>query len=190
MISALTNLFSPRNSDGPPGQAPHTGRAQSNAPDASPPQTVDGPACTPLSNHRVPRTPRHLLPHTSPVPPCTPTPPPPPRPCPSSCRLLPMLPAPTEPLMETLIRTCSGRVLWRRCFSSPSTSFPPPCFLRRRLLQAALPYARRQRFTLFFTSRIRPNRGHHCFTLFFTSRIRPNRGHHCQFPLRPPIPFL
>ena len=50
MFSTLTNLFSPRNSDGPPGQAPHTERAQSNAPDASPPQTVDGPACTPLSN--------------------------------------------------------------------------------------------------------------------------------------------
>ena len=50
MISALTNLFSPRNSDGPPGQAPHTERAQSNAPDASLPQTVVGPACTPLSN--------------------------------------------------------------------------------------------------------------------------------------------
>ena len=50
MFSTISNLFSPRNSDGPPGQAPHTGRAQSNAPDASPPQTVDGPACTPLSN--------------------------------------------------------------------------------------------------------------------------------------------
>ena len=50
MFSTFTNLFSPRNSDGPPGQAPHTERAQSNAPDASPPQTVDGPACTPLSN--------------------------------------------------------------------------------------------------------------------------------------------
>ena len=50
MFSTLTNLFSPRNSDGPPGQAPHTERAQSNAPDASPPQTVDGSACTPLSN--------------------------------------------------------------------------------------------------------------------------------------------
>ena len=50
MFSTLTNLFSPRNSDGPPGQAPHTERAQPNAPDASPPQTVDGPACTPLSN--------------------------------------------------------------------------------------------------------------------------------------------
>ena len=50
MFSPFTNLFSRRNSDGPPGQAPHTERAQSNAPDASPPQTVDGPACTPLSN--------------------------------------------------------------------------------------------------------------------------------------------
>ena len=50
MFSTISNLFSPRNSDGPPGQAPHTGRAQSDAPDASPPQTVDGPACTPLSN--------------------------------------------------------------------------------------------------------------------------------------------
>ena len=50
MFSPFTYLFSRRNSDGPLGQAPHTGRAQSDAPDASPPQTVDGPACTPLSN--------------------------------------------------------------------------------------------------------------------------------------------
>ena len=50
MFSTFTNLFSPRDSNGPLGQAPHTERAQSNAPDASPPQTVDGPACTPLSN--------------------------------------------------------------------------------------------------------------------------------------------
>ena len=50
MFSPLTSLFSRRNSDGPLGQAPHTERAQPNAPDASPPQTVDGPACTPLSN--------------------------------------------------------------------------------------------------------------------------------------------
>ena len=50
MFSTFTNLFSPRDSNGPLGQAPHTERAQSNAPDASPPQTVDGSACTPLSN--------------------------------------------------------------------------------------------------------------------------------------------
>ena len=50
MFSPLTSLFSRRNSDGPLGQAPTTEQPQSNAPDASPPQTVDGPACTPLSN--------------------------------------------------------------------------------------------------------------------------------------------
>ena len=50
MFSPLTSLFSRRNSDGPLGQAPATEQPQSNAPDASPPQTVDGPACTPLSN--------------------------------------------------------------------------------------------------------------------------------------------
>ena len=50
MFSTISNLFSPRDSNGPPGQAPPTERAQPNAPDASPPQTVDGPACTPLSN--------------------------------------------------------------------------------------------------------------------------------------------
>ena len=50
MFSAISNLLSPRNSNGPLGHAPPTERAQPDAPDASLPQTVVGPACTPLSN--------------------------------------------------------------------------------------------------------------------------------------------
>ena len=50
MYAAFSNLLSPRNSNGPPGQAPPTERAQSDAPDAPLPQTVVGSACTPLSN--------------------------------------------------------------------------------------------------------------------------------------------